>query len=122
MALEALVLGQRSLRRAGRAASLVFVPEAIGAVGAVGHTRQLEADLGEDVDVVGVRQVEVVPEGGRVDVAVPQLRAQLLTAVLVDPDPQQLVEARWWLTSRMNSRDCSGYSSNGILRPSARQT
>ena len=72
---ESQAIGQNG-RRAGR-----------------GHAHQLKTDLGEDVDIVRIRQVQVVAEGGRVDVVVPQFLAQLLAALLVDPDGQQLIEA-----------------------------
>jgi hypothetical protein len=57
------------------------------------HLGQVEADLGEDVHVVGVGQLQEVPERGRVDVLVAQAFAQLAAGIFVDPEFQQLIEA-----------------------------
>ena len=61
--LEPLVFGHVALAQVIEQPDLVAVPKAIGAVSPGGHPRQLEADLGEDVDIVCVGQVEEVTKG-----------------------------------------------------------
>ena len=68
------------------------VPRTGHAIAACGNPNQVEADLGKDVDIVGVGQIQVMPECRGVDVLVAKLFAQFLAAVLVDPDGQQLVD------------------------------
>jgi hypothetical protein len=42
--------------------TLVFVPKSVGAIAARRHPDRLEANLRHNVNVVGVRQFQVVPE------------------------------------------------------------
>ena len=82
---------------------------------------EVEVDLGKDVDVVRGIEIEEVAARGHMDIAVLELGSEVLPSALVDPERQQVGEDAGAMP-RITSLDCSWYSSNGILRPSARQT
>jgi hypothetical protein len=72
MRFKALIIWQRRFPQMIEKPHLVFVPKPISAVGSVGYHRQLKANLGEDVDIVCIWQVQVVPKRRRVNVAIAQ--------------------------------------------------